>query len=172
MLTYNYGVSLGPISSEDRHVPFEWRNNPKIYKWCRQYQPISWEQHCAWHDSLPSRKDVSMFLIYDLFGQAVGVCGLTSIDLVNRHAEFSLYIGPECQKKGYATAALKTLVQYGFNVLGLNHIYGETFDENPAVKCFEKVGFKKEGTRRGYYFREGKFIDAHLYSLMRSEWST
>lgn len=107
--------------------------------------------------------------------EAVGICGLTSIDLVNRHAEFSLYIAPERQRLGYGAEALKTLCAHGFLGLGLKHIFGETFDQNPAAQMFESVGFVKEGTRRKFYYRQGQFIDAHLYSILdedfRGKWN-
>jgi len=101
----------------------------------------------------------------------VGVCGLTSIDWVNRRAEFSLYIASEYQGNGYGEAALRLLVEHGFNVLNLNSIWGEAFDGNPAINMFKKVGFIEEGRRRQFYFREGKYIDAILFSLMRSEYA-
>lgn len=100
----------------------------------------------------------------------VGVCGLTSIDWINRRAEFSLYLGPEHQGQGLGEAALRALCAHGFNVLNLNCIWGEAFDGNPAIKMFERVGFKEEGRRRQFYYREGKYIDAVLFSLLRSEY--
>lgn len=100
----------------------------------------------------------------------IGVCGLTSIDMEARKAEFSLYIGPEHQGKGYGSEALKLLLYHGFLNLGLNQIWGETFDKNPAAKMFEELGFKKDGTRRQFYMKSGKLIDCHLYSILRDEW--
>lgn len=169
MIDFGFGVELGPISD----VPNlrEWRNNPDIYKWCRQFEPLNSWDHEKWFESLEHRPDVKMYSIRD--GQDnVGACGLTSLDMVNRHAEFSLYIAPALQKKGYGSAALKTLCAHGFLALGLVHIFGETFDGNPAAKMFESVGFSLEGTRRGFYYRQGEYIDAHLYSVLAGEFRT
>lgn len=99
------------------------------------------------------------------------MCGLTSIDHLHQRAEFSLYVGPQYRKRGYAKETLKTLFSYGFVALNLNCIWGETFDGNPAAKIFESVGMVREGTRRDFYFKKGKFIDCHLYSVKRSEWA-
>lgn len=145
---------------------FLWRNDPRIYTWCRQFEPIDWASHVAWFESLHKRTDVKMFLIIKN-SDAVGVCGLTSIDFVNSHAEFSLYIDPKRQGEGLGSEALAELVKYGFERLNLNHIFGETFDGNPAAKMFEACGFVHNGTRPQYYFRHGKYIDAHLYSILR-----
>jgi RimJ/RimL family protein N-acetyltransferase len=161
-------ITLGPLSNIPYEKTLAWRNDYRIFKWSRQREPLEKSNHVKWCEGLSSRADLKMFGIFE--GETpVGVCGLSNIDLINRSSEFSIYIGPSFWGQGLAQDALKTLVKYGFHVLGLNHIFGETFDGNQAAKCFEKVGFKKEGTRRAFYFREGKFIDAHLYSILASE---
>lgn len=149
MIDYRFGVQLGPVSSIDSKALRAWRNDRGVYQWCRQYEPLESWAHEAWLSSLPSRLDVKMYGIFD-GDRPLGVCGLTSLDLINRKAEFSLYVGGENWGNGYGIKALKTLCAHGFLTLGLNHIFGETFDGNQATKTFEKVGFEKEGTRRGF----------------------
>jgi [ribosomal protein S5]-alanine N-acetyltransferase len=169
LIDFGFGVALGPISDTIAELLRLWRNDPKIYKWCRQVGPLEKFEHAAWLKSLEAgRPDVKMFSII-VENASVGACGLTSIDWINRRAEFSLYIAPEDQRKGYARAALKTLLKHGFESLNLHLIWGETFDGNPAAKMFEALGFRKEGTRREFYFKEGRYIDAHLYSVKREE---
>ncbi len=103
--------------------------------------------------------------------RGVGVCGLTSIDRVNQCAEFSLYIAPSEQKHGFGTDALKTLLRHSFRDQNLNRIYGQTYDKNPALDMFKKIGMKYEGLDREAYFRNGKFIDCHRVSMLRSEFN-
>lgn len=102
--------------------------------------------------------------------QMVGVAGLTSLDSLNQTAEFSLYIAPEYQQRGYGKAALKELVKVGFEDWNLYRIWGETFDGNPAAKMFESIGFRKEGTLRGTYYKEGRHINSHIYSITRPDY--
>lgn len=101
----------------------------------------------------------------------VGVCGLTSIDKINQKAEFSLYIAPDMQHKGFGRAALALLLHHGFNDFNLNRIWGESFDGNPAQKMFARMGMQKEGTLRESYFRGGKFIDSHIWAITRSQFN-
>lgn len=100
----------------------------------------------------------------------IGVCGLTSIDMTNRRAEFSLYLIPSYQGKHLGSKALTILLEHAFNNLGLMQVWGEVFEGNPAIESFEKLGFKRDGVRRDFYFRDGKFINANLISIKDDEW--
>lgn len=169
MINTGHGVTLAPVLNKQLGQMLVWRNNRQIWKWCRQNSTISEASHENWFRSLAGNTKIRMFSIIADDGAFVGVCGLTDIDVINSRAEFSLYVGPEHQGKGHGKAALKTLIDHGFFDLNLNCIWGETFEGNPAAKMFESLGFKAEGIRRAFYFREGKYIDATLYSLLRGE---
>lgn len=169
MIDYGQGVTLRRIEETDLPALFQWRNDYRVWKWCRQNEPLHPSNHKKWFDWQASDKSVSMFAVLDQDGDIVGVCGLTDIDRTNRRAEFSLYIDPDRMGNGYGASSLRTLFRHGFDRLGLNVIWGETFDTNPAASLFRKVGMKQEGVRRDFYFREGKFLDAILFSIRRNE---
>jgi RimJ/RimL family protein N-acetyltransferase len=163
-------LSLNKLNREEMWQLFRWRNDPCIYKWCRQCEPLSRSDHERWFDWQSKDAHTRMYGAFEE-GQLIGVCGLTSIDWINRRAEFSLYIGPEHQKRGLGQKALQVLVGHGFNVLNLNCIWGEAFDGNPAIEMFSRVGFKEEGRRRAFYFREGRYLDAMLFSILKDEYA-
>lgn len=172
---------LAPLDSSDMGMVRNWRNRYEIWRWCRQDDLISDAAQIRWFNRQSEDPTIKMYKVMietlvqekdkepETKAHAAGVCGLTSIDLKNRRAEFSLYLAPELHGKGFGKIALKTLLLHGFQNLGMNVIYGETFDSNPAARMFEKLGFRKEGTRRQFYFRDGRFIDAHLYSITSEE---
>jgi RimJ/RimL family protein N-acetyltransferase len=184
MVNYGFGVSLERISESDLKFMFECRNEPEVYKWCRQNAPLHWKTHLEWFDW--QRKDASteMFSICvdahcgdPIVDQritekvVVGVCGLTGIDKVNGRAEFSLYIAPNYWGKGFGEGSLKTLFKWGFDALRLNRIWGESFEGNTAWGLFEKLGMEKEGVRREHYYRDGRYIDAALFSIGASSFN-
>lgn len=170
MIDHGFKVELGPLDSSDLDKIRSWRNDQRIWAWCRQNDLISDRDQRKWFESQSDDRCIKMYTIKPKGSDfMVGVCGLTSIDHVNRRAEFSLYIAPTYQGCGYATEALKTLCAHGFKSLNLNSIWGESFDGNKATAMFEKIGFKKEGTRREFYFKDGRYVDAHLYSLLSRE---
>lgn len=147
-----------------------WRNDPHIWKWCRQFTLIDGREQERWGEKISTDPTIKMFGVW-VSHDGVGVCGLTSIDRVNQTAEFSLYIAPEFQNKHYGEDALRTLCRHGFRDHNLNRIWGEVFDGNPAMTMFEKVGFKREGVLKQHYFRDGKFIDAIRIGLLREDFN-
>lgn len=160
-------MKLRRIAEADLPTLFEQRNNPDIYKWCRQHSPLHWENHVAWYKAQAKDQSLSMFVL-EIRGVIVGVCGLTSIDMVNRRAEFSLYIDADYHGKGFGKYALGLLLDHGFNALGLNRIWGESFSNNEkALGMFKSLGFEVEGVRRDFYFRDGHYIGATLVSIGR-----
>jgi len=167
MIDFEYGVGLGPLRDENAAVYYHARNDYNIWKWCRQNDVIQIGEHVSWLQYVTA--DTSKVRMYEVLDQheLVGVCGLTDIDHVNRRAEFSLYIIPKYHRKGYGKKALKTLLKHGFYNLGLNTIWGETYEGNPAFDMFMSLGMTHEGTRDEFYYRNGRFIDCHLISLTR-----
>jgi RimJ/RimL family protein N-acetyltransferase len=174
MIDFGFGVTLHAIEEVHLAQLLMWRNDPRIYRWCRQRGLITWEQHSAWYKRQATDPEMKMYLIKskhpNIAETAIGVCGLTSIDQQNGRAEFSLYIGPEFQRQGFARGSLKTLLTHAFRDLMLWVVWGESFDHNPAQTMFLDLGMVKEGTRRQFYFKNGRHIDAHLYSMTEKEW--
>ena len=176
MIDFNFSVKLGPLRHENSKRYFDSRNDWRIWKWCRQFDLLTEGNHDIWLERVQQGHKTRMYEVMTNvkdkeFPEPVGVCGFTDIDHVNQRAEFSLYIFPEHHGFGYGMNALETLFKHGFQNLNFNRIWGESFDGNPAIKMFESLGMSKEGTRKDFYFREGKFIDAHLFSIGRKEWS-
>lgn len=163
-------VYLDVIGNDDHLRMFHWRNNYRIFRWCRQHDLITWDNHVNYIKRLSTDPTLRFYAIRDHEkNQLVGICGLSSIDLVNQNAEFSLYIGPEFQGKKYGKTALKLLCHWSFLHLPLHIIWGETFAGNPALRMFKSLGFRRDGVRREFYYREGKFIDCTIFSLRKGE---
>ncbi len=168
MVDYGYGVSFQPLNRSHCDLYLGWRNKPELRRWFRQNDLISQEDHLAWFDGLKDRKDVRMYEVLSN-NIPVGVCGLTGLDLVNRRAELSCYVVSAPIGVGAWDHAIKTLLHHGFMAYGLDTIYAEPFSKNPILPLLVEIGFELEGVRRNFYMRDGKMIDAHLYSILKAE---
>lgn len=167
-IDYGYGVYLDTI---DRAANFarDWRNNPAVYRTCRQVGLISQHDQDKWFNWQAENKQTRMYSICDPNSIVIlGVCGLTSINHINQNAEYSLYIAPEFQGKHFAKPALKTLVKHGFDDLNLHRIWGEVFEgHEKSLAIAKSLGFQEEGFLRDTYYKQGKFIGSHIMALIK-----
>jgi RimJ/RimL family protein N-acetyltransferase len=167
-------LALRALDWPDAEKARTWRNDWRIIRWCRQRDVISDVEQDRWYRRQSEDPSIQMYGVWLKAsaggGELVGVCGLTSLDWFNRRAEFSLYTAPERQRQGLGRAALQLLLAHAFENLALEQVWGETLEGNPAMKVFDALGFKLDGTRRSFYWKDGRYWDAHLISITRSEW--
>ncbi len=102
----------------------------------------------------------------------IGNIAINKIDWKNRFAEIGIVMGDqESRGKGYATQALKLVVEHVFMKLNLRRLFAEIVEGNDASKrIFTKVGFKLEGTYREHFYLNRKYYDCHLYGLLKKEY--
>jgi aminoglycoside 6'-N-acetyltransferase/ribosomal-protein-alanine N-acetyltransferase len=75
--------------------------------------------------------------------------------------------------RGHATDAVRTLIRFGFDELGLHRITAAIGPNNPAsIAVVEKLGFTKEGRLRDHVHTNGAWRDSILYSVLVDEWTT
>ena len=147
-----------------------WCNDPKTRKYFREYREISeQDQERHWERTWADRTQV--WFEVRACNNLVGLCGLSKIHPVDRHAEASLFIAPPYRKKGYAFDGLTTLLNYGFKQLGLHKIYGEVYEFAAILSLDLKVGFRKCGLLKKHHFEDGKWWDSVLVEVLEEEWT-
>jgi RimJ/RimL family protein N-acetyltransferase len=167
----DYSICLSTIDNGIMDLLRLSRNDERIWKWCRQTSLISDIDQENWYRKINSDSSIKMFSIRKHGScEVFGVCGFTDINHLHQRAEFSLYVLPEFWHNGIGTEALEVLIWHGFNAFNFRNIWGETFDGNPALKIFEKIGFEVTGKRPEFYYKNGKFLDAHLVNISREKW--
>jgi RimJ/RimL family protein N-acetyltransferase len=104
-------------------------------------------------------------------GTLVGAISLLGV--VKEHqAELGYWIGRPYWNKGICTEAGLSVVQYGFEELGLNRIHAAHFSRNKASgRVIQKLGTMHEGCRKQHVKKWDHFEDLELYGLMKEDWS-
>lgn len=103
----------------------------------------------------------------DINGEAVGAIGIHGIKKGHK-AEIGYWLSKEHRGKGIMSEAVKLLTDYGFKKYELVRIDAFVFHFNAASsKVLEKKGYKEEGLIRKYHLKDGKPVDARLYSIIR-----
>lgn len=84
-------------------------------------------------------------------GALIGIISLDDDTLRHRVNSLTLayYLGENYASKGYMTEALRDVVEYAFEELGVEVLAARVFSENEAsLKLIKGLGFKHEGTLR------------------------
>ena len=104
--------------------------------------------------------------------KAIGNCGIHQIDWRFRSGEVGIFIGDKSYwNQGYGTQVMRLLLRHGFKTLNLNKIMLEVYENNPrAIRSYEKAGFVHEGRKRQGMYKDGKYFDVLLMSVLRAEW--
>ena len=99
----------------------------------------------------------------------LGNVRLLNICKINKRAEISmLFFRQEYWNKGFATEALREVINYSFKEMGLRRICADYFENNFASKkIFEKLGFEIEGIYKEHFYSEGKFVNSIRVALMK-----
>lgn len=128
----------------------------------------------AWYGSRNTQTDrLDLAVVDRASGACVGEVVLNEWDPDNRSCNFRTLIGPIGRDRGLGTEAVRLVVGYGFEELGLHRISLEVFAFNPrARRVYEKVGFVAEGVLR-HVLRDGDdWVDATVMSILAPEWAT
>ena len=133
------------------------------------------EDQERWYESLDSRSDKQYSFAIESRDDSVyvGCCTVYDIDAKNRLAAVGIFIGKEHWRKGNGSDALRVLLRFCFREINLNRVTLRVYSFNtPAIRCFEKLGFKTEGVLRQELYRDGQFHDTLAMGMLRSEWET
>jgi [ribosomal protein S5]-alanine N-acetyltransferase len=91
----------------------------------------------------------------------IGGCGFDGFQVGKSHrAEVGYW--------GIMTAVVQRVCGHAFEKFGLAKITAHVFPHNPAsARVLEKCGFREEGFLRKHFLKDGQFIDARLFGLLK-----
>lgn len=117
----------------------------------REY--ITTEQEEKWI----KEKIVEKALIYSMIEKSTGefIGNTEFMDNTSNIKELGIALTAAKQNQGFGTEAVKRMIQYGFQTLGLEKIVLRTNVENArAIHVYQKCGFKIYGKTEEHYLME------------------
>lgn len=106
-------------------------------------------------------------------GEAVGHGELAAIDRRNLSAAVArILVGPpQLRGQGIGAQIVRVLLCVAFDDLALHRVALHVFDFNaPAIRCYEKLGFRKEGTLREARRHGDEYWNVHVMGILEQEW--
>lgn len=168
-------IRLRGVRRPDMEAYRRWLADPEVTAFLEMgWKPLVDSDLDSVFGSLTASPDTVAFAIEDATtGEAVGIAGLYLIQWLARRAQFNILIGePRAWNRGFGTEALNLLLAYGFETLNLESIQlGVNADNLRAVRSYEKAGFVHEGRRRKFVYRNGRYFDSLMMSMLREEYA-
>lgn len=170
-------VRLRPIEREDLPRFVEWFGDPEVSRHLAIWLPFSLAQEERWferHLERLERQESVLLAIETEEGVHIGSIGLHQIDWKNRRAELGIAIGEKAYwDQGCGADAIRTLLKLAFREMNMHRMQLRVDADNArAIRCYEKAGFKEEGTLRDAVFRDGKYIDQRVMSILQREFES
>lgn len=167
-------VYLRAIETNDYLVFHKWRNDTQITDMLGGNRFfVSTEREKDWVANAINNDRVNLHLVICIANdKPVGIVNLTSINYLNRNAEFSILIGEkDLQGKSIGLKSTMLMLKHGFEELNLNKIWLTVLEDNSkAIKLYEKVGFKNEGLLRQEVYKNNKFHNMYVMSILKEEY--
>lgn len=169
-------MRLRPIEKDDLPRFVEWFSDPEVRQYLDMYLPFSLAHEERWFEDLQERverQEVVMLTIVASDGIQIGNISLFNIKWKDRYAELGITIGEKAYwGQGYGSDAIRTMLRLAFEEMNLHRVFLRVHADNArGISCYEKVGFKHEGTLRDSVFREGEYLDVHLMGILASEFN-
>lgn len=173
-----YGERLRLRAAERDDLPrfVAWLNDPEVRRYLLLNQPMSLASEERWFENMLNHPPAEQVLVIEIKDGAdwkpVGNTSFMKVNWVNRSAEVGIFIGEKsCWNQGYGRETMQLMLKHGFETLNLHRISLQVFEENVrGIKAYEHAGFKHEGRLRQAEYKEGRYSDVLLMSVLSDEY--
>ncbi len=150
-------------------------NDPEVTSNLLIPYPFPEERMLPWirerREALKAKERYTLAIILKETGRVIGICALIGVSWKNMNAELVYWLGKPHWGKGYMPEAAGRIIRFGFEDLGLERISVGCFTRNEASRrVIEKLGFKCEGRTRHEFRKDGEYLDAYHFGMLREEY--
>lgn len=167
-------VLLRAIEESDLELLHKWGNDPQTQAAMGNIHfPTSKLFHKNWLMRLEEENLNKRFSIDTDDLGLIGITSITNIDWRNNHAWHGVMLGDKnIRGKGYGYDAVMATMRYAFDELHLERLDGQMIEYNTgSVKFYcDKLGWKREGINRNWYFTQGRYWDRIIVGVTRQDY--
>ncbi|WP_372966932.1 GNAT family N-acetyltransferase [Microbacterium sp.] len=179
-------LQIRPMTASDIDTMWQWRRLPDVNRWLglapdtieafreRYLDP---ERLAAMHilELLPDPATAPvpigdiMIKLGDAWAQLEVADAAKGVE-----AELGWVLDPAHTGRGYATEAIRAVIDVCFGPLGLRRVHAGCFADNePSWRLMERLGMRREEfSRRTALHRSGEWLDGMSYGILAEEWPT
>jgi [ribosomal protein S5]-alanine N-acetyltransferase len=120
----------------------------------------------------PRRSKVQLAVTLAEGGALIGNAGLRRDHADEPVADVGYELDPRHWGRGYATEAVRALLDWGFGGWGLERVHAHCIAENAAsAAVLRRAGFREEARLRDHERFKGRCWDVLLFGILREEWA-
>ena len=167
---------LRPLRLSDAAGVFAYRSDPEVARY-QIWEPRDVKDVRCFIEGLQDREPDTPDTWYQLAitlresKALIGDCGLRFPVNEPNQVEVGITLTRAYQGQGYATEAVKGVLDWLFVSLGKHRIYARVDPRNEAsIALLERVGMRKEGHLRESVWAKGEWADDVIYAILEKEW--
>lgn len=157
-------VRLRAMEPEDLDMLYKIENDVKL--WNVGVTNVPYSRYTLHNYIADNKNDIYVdkqlrLMIEDDEKHVVGIIDLINFDPRHQRAELGIVIANHFRKQGYASSAIRIMIDYSRNVLHLHQLYVFIDAGNKAsIALFESLGFKKGASLRDWLLCNDEYRDA------------
>ncbi|MFC3157633.1 Protein N-acetyltransferase, RimJ/RimL family [Chryseobacterium arachidis] len=175
MQLFTERLLLRDITIDDKQAIFNYRSDAeanKFQSWIPetlkdvedfiQRNNTEFNQPESWYQVLITDKQTKA---------VIGDIGIHFFGNENVQVELGITLNKNFYGKGFASEALKCVIDFLFNNLSKHRIMTSVDPDNlDSIKLMERIGFRKEGLFKKSLFWKGAWVDDVIYAILKEEW--
>ncbi len=149
-------ITIRLAKKEDKEHLIQWLMEPHVLNWFPMDNIREVEDSVRlWLSYIPQKA----VFIAEVDGKPVGSANLylQPFEKLSHHSLFAIIVTTSMRGKGVGTALLKELIYQAKEVFHLMFLHLEVYEDNPAKKLYEKLGFSEVGKQPFFIKKEGKY---------------
>lgn len=166
-------IKLRALEPEDLELLYEWENEDSYWVISNTVAPFSKYTLKRYiensHKNIFETGQLRLMIEIAPEKKTVGTIDLFDFDPFHMRAGLGILIADDAERrKGYASLALKCLVDYCFKTLQLHQVYCNILANNcESMDLFKKHGFVQSGIRKEWVKTSEGYLDEYMFQLIR-----
>lgn len=177
-------LRIRPLEDADLDAVWEFRRLPEVNRWLGR-APDTREAFGETYSD-PRRRAITFVIeLADATGGAPAIIGDLMVKVGDAwaqaevaeqaegtEAELGWVLAPAYAGRGYASEAVRAVIDLCFGTLGLRRVHAGCFAANePSWRLMERLGMRREEfSRKTALHRSGEWMDGMNYGLLAEEW--
>lgn len=146
-VSHHPAIHVRAATVNDSAVLLEWRNDPSVYRWARQPEPVCRREHDRWLGNSLANPD-RLLLIGELGDNPVGVVRLDRLPDRELTAEVSITVAPASHGRGVGRQLLAAAARR-WEVAGGRLLIANVHEQNDgSARLFLAAGYRRVSAER------------------------